>query len=255
MLRHNLEVLVVCFVLLGAACGAQTSGRIVEVAWQVDKAAHATFETDSGYELQLEEARLGIGAAYAYAPLEDKLKATAWRWLTGVSVAHAHGGLDAETGRRVRAELLESVVVDLLDPEPQALPPIAAEAGAIDAVKLELAKSGAAAHESLHGGSAFLRGRAQRDGTTLRFQAVVALDAALKARSIDLTGLSGTLDEGAVLHVRVDPAVWLEHAAFDRLAPADSEEVVEISADSQIGRALAIGVRSPQAIEAHVKAD
>jgi len=240
------------WLLAAAACSSETPGKIVSVVWQLERASEPSFELPNGFHVQLEEARVGVSALYAFAPLESDVKAQAWRWLSGVSVAHAHGGIDPESGRRVRAELLEPVLIDLLASDAEPLPPVAAEAGAIDALKIELAQSGAAGE--LHGGSAFLRGEAERDGVRFGFQASVVLGAPPKARSIDLTGLRGQLDDGSVLHVRVNPAAWLSHAELDRLAAPASDEPVEIGADTQVGRALVIGVRSPEAFELEVTA-
>jgi hypothetical protein len=241
--------------LWAAACGADTPGKSVRVIWQLDQANSsglATFDTDTGFHVELEEARVGLAAAYAYGPLPDSTKATAWHWLRPASIAHAHGGLDPETGRKVLAELLGPTTIDVLGAQPRALPPTTAEAGALDAVKIELTPPGSEATQELHGGSVYMRGRAERDGMSARFEASVALDRALKARSIDLSGVTGSLDEGSVLHLHINPAVWLRDAQLDRLSGAGSDDVVSISADSQVGRALAIGVRSPEAFEVTV---
>ena len=243
--------------MLATACSSETPGRNVPVVWQLDQnlaGDEADFDTDTGYHVHLDEARLALGAVYAYSAAPSSVRAMASmqleRWF--VSVAHAHGGLDAESGRKVLAELPQLTIVDPLAPEPWFSDITVAEAGTVDAVKLEFAESGPS---ELHGGSVFVRGQAERAGETLRFEAAVSLDAAVKARSVDLTGLNETLDTDVVLHIAVHPREWFRLCELDQLPAALADEPVQVTADTQVGRALVIGVRSPDAFSFRVDSE
>ncbi|MEY4582470.1 MAG: hypothetical protein RL701_7173 [Pseudomonadota bacterium] len=241
-----------------AACGSETAGKLVTVTWQFDQNStgeNADFTTATGYAVHLDEALLNVAAAYAYAPASATQSAVAWLSHWGVSVAHAHGGLDAESGRKVLAEWPMSegaAVVDALASNTLKLQSSSAEAGTVAAVKLELAASATGPQAQLHGGSMFVRGRAERDDVRMAFAATVALEAALEARSIDLTSLDEPLDADAVLHVAVHPAVWFQHCEFAELPTATTDDAVDVAADTQVGRALVIGVRSPEAFDFHI---
>ncbi|MET0387898.1 MAG: hypothetical protein ABW321_18140 [Polyangiales bacterium] len=246
------------FALLGlAACAAETPGEVVPIVWQLDRDAageNRDFETDTGFEVHLEMAQLAVAAMYVYSPLPGSVGAIARlsELLPFGAVAHAHGGLDPETGRRVRAEHLAPLVIDLLEPEPQWLPGSEAEAGSVEAAKIVLAESGKGLPADLGGGAVFVRGTARRDGAEgVPFEAAVSLPEAVNARSVDLTGLRETLAEGSVLHIAVHPRVWLRQADFSRLPAAEGGASVHATADDQVGRALAIGVRSPEAFRIH----
>lgn len=239
-------------VLLCAGCAGETPGRVVQVRWQFERgsrADHRQFSTETGWEVTLEQARLGIAAIYAFAPAADKQAAVAWLERAFVAKAHAHGGLDAESGRRIRAELLETVVVDLLDSEPLTLPRTEAEAGALDGLKLELVASS----PELAGAAVRVRGEAKRGEQHVRFDAPIVWSAGAKARSVELTGFAAAIDEGVELRLHIDPSVWFKHCEFDRLTPSAADELLTVGADNQVGRALLIGVRSPEAFEFSVR--
>ena len=226
-------------VLLCGACAGETPGKVVQVRWEFQQGSeddHRQFTTDTGWDVTLERAQLAIAAIYAFAPAQDKPGAVAWLERALVSKAYAHGGLDAESGRRIRAELLEPVVVDVLDSEPLTLPLTEAEAGAVDGLKFELDSA-----------AVRVRGEAKRGERHIRFEAPVVLSSEAKARSVELTRLAAVVDEGVELRVRIDPSVWFKQCEFDRLTVNDSEEVLTVGSDNQVGRALVIGVRSPEA--------
>jgi hypothetical protein len=157
-----------------------------------------------------------------------------------VSVAHAHGGIDNEKGRRVLAEWTKPMSIDALDSAPVTLDETAAEGGSVDAVKL-LLKDGVVAH---------VRGQAERDGKQWRFEAEVNPDGAV-TRAVELIELEQELEESSVVHVRVQPKAWLDLCDFARLGEP-SAEVVAVQADNQVGRALSIGVRSPDAFSVYI---
>lgn len=228
---------------LCAACTSETSGERVQVNWVLDQdmqAEHAEFDTQTGFRVQLEEARIELASVYLYAPPSARLSALAWLERSLVSVAHAHGGIDNEKGRRVLAEWTKPMSIDALDSAPVALDDTAAEGGTVDAVKL-LLKDGVVAN---------VRGRAERDGKQWHFEAAVS-PAEDVTRAVELIELEQTLEESSVVHVRVQPKAWLDLCDFARLGePAD--EVVTVDTDNQVGRALSIGVRSPNAFSVYI---
>jgi len=238
---------------LTCACGSDTQGELVQVSWQLDQNSgdNADFSTATGYEVHLDQAVVGLGAAYAYSPLADSQSAVA-QLLSFTSVAYAHGGLDAESGRRVLAELPSGaapLAIDALAQEAITLPTTTAEAGAMEALKLELAAAGSISAEPLSGAVLLVRGQATREAQSLHFSAT--LDS-VPTNTIDLTGLSAELSAYAVLHIQVHPRAWLDHCEFAELAPTTSDAAatdaeIVAPADSQMIRALQIGVRNPEA--------
>ena len=228
--------------LLCAACTSETSGERVQVSWVLDQdeeGEHAAFETQTGYRIQLEEARVELASVYLYAPPTARLSALAWLERSLVNVAHAHGGIDNEKGRRVLAEWTEQTRIDALAGAVE-LDETSAEGGTVDAVKLVL-KDGAVAH---------VRGAAERDGKHWRFETDIEPSEEV-VRAVELIELDQTLEQGSAVHVRVQPKAWLDLCEFSRLGEgstdAESAQPSDIAADDQVGRALSIGVRSPSA--------
>jgi len=234
--------------LVAAACGGETAGELIsiEVALRSEPAesdALASFETDTGYSVELDEASVRVGPILAFSP---EARAEAPRSILRlvsdalVPVAQAHGGVDLVSGRLVRAEWLEPVTLDALDGETVVLGEVQAEAGAVDAVTLELAREGA------EGAQLELRGEAARDGQTLAFSGELILDDNPLARRIELVHEDFALTEGGRLTIVVHPDVWLRDAELAR-APVDAEGMAQLAPDNQPGRALEIGARSPAA--------
>lgn len=235
--------------LLCAACTAETPGESVQVHWVLDqdeRAQNTDFETDTGYRVHLDEARVDLASVYLYAPPSARLSAIAWLERSLVSVAHAHGGVDNEKGRRVLAEWTKPMNIDALAGSAVELSEAAAEGGVVDAVKLEFKK----------GTIAYVRGSAERDGKHWRFEAEVDPEDAI-ARTVELIELDETLEADTVVHVSVQPQAWLQLCDFSRLGAgttdAESANVVELSTSDQVGRALSIGVRSPNAFRVYLE--
>jgi hypothetical protein len=236
-------------IVLGlAACSAETAGQEVPMRWvfaQPD-AASSEFDTATGWHVTLSEARIALESIYAYGADPEASLARRLSQLI-VPVAHAHGGHDPATGRPVRAELLDPPAIDLLDPEPHRLPLQDAEAGPIETLKILIAKPGAALPSALHGAQLYVSGSAEREGARVDFQGGVHFEDSEPARRIERTGLHVELKPSTTIRIGVRASVWLEEAEFDRIAGDGSRGPVEITADSQVGRALAIGARSPDA--------
>src|SRR5688572_9306943 len=151
MLLRTWRIGALASLALAAACGGDTAGEVVviEVALASaprDSDSVAEFETDTGYAVELETARVRLGPIFAFAPEAlARAKPSAWDMLREglVSVAHAHGGIDLVSGRVVRAEWLEPVTLDALATETVVLGEIEAEQGVVDAITLELARAAA----------------------------------------------------------------------------------------------------------------
>lgn len=235
-----------CLSMLIAGCETQTAGQLVAMHWSVGGApADREFTTDTGWQVTLEEARAGVESLFAIAPVEQ-IGAVARLSRLLVPVAHAHGGYDDAAGRRVRAELLDVLAVDALAEAPRAEAE-SAEAGRVETIKLELAHTKQLPRE-LDGFQAYARGTAERDGQRVSFQGGVVLADDEPARRVELR-TSFSIGEGGTLHVTLRPSEWFRDAEFDRL-PASGE----IAADNQVGRALQIGARSPDAFDVQWKA-
>lgn len=241
-MRYLLMASVLC-----GACSAETAGESVQVHWVLDQDAqseHADFETATGFRVHLEEARIELASAYLYAPPSARLSAIAWLERSLVSVAHAHGGIDNEKGRRVLAEWSKPMNIDVLGDSPVELPETTAEGGVVDAVKLQL-KEGVVAH---------VRGQAERDGKHWPFAAEVKPEEAV-TRAVELIELAQSIELGSVVHIRVQPKTWLDLCDFSHLGEggAEADATTEVSSDNQVGRALSIGVRSPSAFRVYIE--
>lgn len=234
------------------ACGTETSGERVRVSWEMDQAQQedrTDFATATGYQVHLDEARLALKAVYLYAPAAARLSAVAWfeRSLERslVSVAHAHGGVDVEKGRRVLAEWTKPMTVDVLSDSAVRLAETDAEGGEVDAVKLQLADA-AVAH---------VRGHAERDGKRWYFEADVDPSDGVQ-RHIELLELGESLAEGSLVQLTVHPKTWLNLCEFDNLEEASGEDpsFTAVTKEDQVGRAIDIGVRSPNAFAVTIAA-
>ncbi|MCA9613238.1 MAG: hypothetical protein H6722_25625 [Sandaracinus sp.] len=228
-------------VLFPLACSSGTGGRLVSIQMRFSGDPSATrFTTSLGYEVTLEEAELVLGPVYAFAPADELVTRRWWR-----SVAYAHGGLDPLDGRKVRAELLERVVVDALSDEALVFD-AAAEEGAIDELRLGLESEDAL----LDGHVAHVVGTAVKDGVTSAFDAWIDVGASDTERRA-LVPFVGELHEASVLNVRVDARVWLDGVAFDRLV--DCTTPCEFPTESQPALAAALGVRNAHAYQPSIE--
>ncbi|MCB9602747.1 MAG: hypothetical protein H6722_11245 [Sandaracinus sp.] len=227
--------------LFPLACSSGTGGRLVSIRMRLSGDASATrFTTSLGYEIALDEAELVLGPIYAFAPADELVTHRWWR-----SVAYAHGGLDPLDGRKVRAELLERVVVDALSDEALVFD-AAAEEGAIDELRLGLESDGAV----LDGHVAHVVGTATRDGVTSAFDAWLDVGATDTERRV-LVPFVAELHEASVLGVRVDARAWLDGVAFDRLGECATP--CPFPTASQPALAAALGVRSARGYQPSIE--
>jgi hypothetical protein len=234
---------------LASACGGETEGQSIALRWRATGSDAATaFATDTGWQVTLAEARIGLDSISAIAGEPQSRGAVALLSDLLVPVARAHGGHDDASGRRVRAEWLDPVAIDALAAGPERLGTVIAEAGDVAAIKLELARSAAKLPDSLHGFQAYVRGTAERDQMRVPFAGGVHVANDEPARRVE-TKVKLELSDGGALSVAVHAEEWLRDAEFDRLPEADDGAEREITADDQVGRAMLIGVRSPDAFE------
>jgi hypothetical protein len=242
--------LVLGSLMLACACGSDTAGETISVRWDVARATEESrsFTTDTGWEVTLTEARVGLESVFAIAPATDKVGAVARLSRLFVSVAHAHGGHDDANGLRVRAELLDPLVVDALSDETVKLGGDSAEAGDIGTIKIDLARPGSKLPGSLHGFQAYVRGTAEKNGVSVPFAGGLHIADTEPARRVE-TPVKFALTEGGTLSLAVHAEEWFREAEFDRLPKADGDADREIGADDQVGRAWTIGVRSPAAFD------
>jgi len=191
---------------------------------------------------------------YLYAPANATSvtgatqKAVAWLGQQLVSVAYAHGGVDVEKGRRVLAEWTKPMSIDVLSGSSTKLAETDAEGGTVDAVKLQL----------VDGKLAHVRGHAVRDGKRWYFEGDIDPKQGVQ-RVIELLELDEDLAEGAVVHMAVHPKTWLDLCDFSELGeaqnPAEADPTfMPVTKEDQVGRAIDIGVRSPNAFGVSVAA-
>jgi hypothetical protein len=236
--RFFLRVVVGALALTLAApsCNSGTGGRLVPIELRlVGDSSAARFTTTLGFEVALDEAELLVGPLYAFAPADEPIA----RSHAALSVAHAHGGLDPLDGRKVRAELLDRVLVDALSDEPIPFETLAEE-GAIDELRVGLE----AEPSRLDGHLARVVGTATRDGVAHAFEAFVDVGASPNERRV-LVPFVADLTEGTVVELRLDPRAWLDGVAFDRLGACETP--CDFPDGSQAAASAALGVRSVRA--------
>ncbi len=93
------------------------------------------------------------------------------------------------------------------------------------------------------GVTARVSGEAMRDGETVSFSGAISLEEN-EFRRVEGIFLDAFLTEGSRVEVTVDPRVWLDGVAFDRL---DGQEIEDVS---QAHSAWRIGLRSARAFRA-----
>jgi hypothetical protein len=222
------------------ACSAGTAGELVPIALSVEVdgqagAAPGSFDTESGWHVELEEARLALGSVLVYAPEQS----AAWRSLF-IGHARAHGGFDPFNGRRVRAEYVGPVELDLLAPEPRELGSLDAEAGrAADAT---LTFDATLAERAAQG---FVRGSARRDGEVLHFAGALELADERLLRRVDAIPADFRVGAGGRIRVHIALHALFSEAHFERLTKTVAGEH-PITAASQVHTAWVFGLRSPR---------
>jgi len=229
----------------GASC-ATTEGKIVIVRMHLrGTAANGSsihrFTTSTGWDVTLERAFVAMGPVYVYAPAGDL---TAALQVLLLPRALAHGGFDPLNGRRVRAELLDQVALDLLSDDGQTFDGIEAEAGVVDAVSLALEPPNPENSERLSAHHFWARGTATQGTMTIPFEGGLDIPDDGLARRIEGVPIEGTLDEGGSIEVGVVVSSWFDDAHFERLAEPSQEGRFLVTPQSQVHAAWFLNVRS-----------
>jgi hypothetical protein len=224
-----------------AACDEPTEGRIGEAA-----APPGSFDTKTGWHVELSRATLALAPVYVYAPATGPV-ASPLTELFGVPKALAHGGHDPFSGRNVRAELLDAVVVDALDPSLTQGAEIAAEAGVVDSVTVVL---GEHASPETSGHQAWVEGTATKDGTTVEFFGGLDLPDDPLVRRVENVSIAAELDAGGTILVGLRPGLWFSNAHFDRLDAVGPDGRFEIGPTSQVRNAWYLDLRRADAFRA-----
>lgn len=230
----------VCGLVTG--CGGSTAGQVVSIEMALaSEDAGASFTTDTGWQVTLEEAQLAVGALYMVAPTEgESLVAKVMAELFGVGTALAHTGV-AVDGALVLAEWSTPVVFDALASEPEVLGTVLAEAGEVATGALWLAPT-----SELNGGQAWVQGHATKDGVVVPFAGYLVLSDEGTTQWVQGVDAAGYLDEGMRITLLTDPQKWLATAHFERLLAnePDGQGVYAIDGNSQVHSAWVLGLRS-----------
>lgn len=219
--------------ILALSCGCTTAGPR-EVALRLEVAGvalEAPFEGRDGWQIALERADVAFGPLYLCS-----------------------GGQAGELCDTARAEWLESVVVDGLDPEPRVAGVLAGTSGpvrswmydhAITSLLTQPQPLVLAASEALGGSSVVLAGTAERDGITADFFAEIAIQQeeetergvpVVRKSTSDSFEHELTGSERALV-VRFDPKSWLRGVDFSA-AVAEGVTDVSFEPDSQGFRSI-----------------
>jgi hypothetical protein len=243
-----------------AACEPATGGELVEFelalgAAPADADGRARFVTATGWTVQLDEALVAVGPVYVQAnppalaslfsaPGDDR--ALPLRLL--VPLAHAHPGASHYDGGEAKGEWLGQVIVDALAPSPSLRVTAPGTAGDVGSLEVHLLppRTGLAGRERLGDDQLRASGQAEKDGVVVRFAGGLRLPAESQQRIVQGVPLEGTLDDGCVLSVEIDPAAWFDEASFDVLLDAPTDELGRhlVTEGSQVERAWFIGARS-----------
>lgn len=240
-MRPILALMLLTTAALWPAACADTPGAVVPIEVAARGVGNPEpFETSTGWTVTLDEAWVAVAAFRAYA--EGSVMAR-----FGPSLALAHGGTDPLNGRRVRAEWLEPVVLDALDPTARTLGTIDAETGSLDEASVTLDEPTGG---DTRGHVAWVRGTATRGEDTIHFEGGLTLEDEVLIRRVENIALEGELAEGDRWVLTADPKLWLADAAFDRL---DEGEPRTITPESQVHGALRLGLRNSRAWSAAIE--
>lgn len=239
-----------CLLFAGVACDADTGGAIVPVALSVQSLPEpgsplGVFTTDTGWDVVLTDARIELGSFYAFAKdaIDDPFAS-----LLGPSIARAHGGIDPLSGRRVRAQYLEPVVVDALVATESALGTILAEAGELEVAEVRLTDPNPANAAALHGGHLYVAGTATKDATSVDFAGAVTIPDEGTSRRIEGIAIDGSLASGTTIELSLEAARFFGGVHFDEMPVADPMTGIRpIAPGSQPYAAIGLGLRNPRA--------
>lgn len=247
MRRNYMPVLVAA--LCWAACGeGEVAERAISFGFAVEAAEEGgVFTTDSGWEVELDEARVFVGALQMYGNPPP----SAWRFPRLVRRAWAHAGFDRFDGGTLRGEWLGQAAVDLLPPGPHDIATLRGIAGPVRSANLELPPA-PAGEGKLAGFHAWVSGTARRGEESLRFAGGLDLpDQGPMSRRVAGIPVDFDVDDHAEVVLRVHLRRWFDDADFATLPDPVVDEVRPIESDSQVARAWRLGIRSFGAFSLH----
>ena len=248
----------------GAVSG--TRGELVEAEWAFVGGASGDAPLgvgrtlyDPAWTIELEEARVVLGAAYVFPP-----PAVAARWgLPFVSTARAHAGDDNLFAVNALAEHRDQVVVDALSPEPTVVGPVLAESGAASIVTVWIdAPRGALAGADgpTHGHHGWVRGVARQGETELRFEAGLRLEDTPLSQRVDRIplGEGAAVTRGSRVVVEALASEWLQQIDFtsllaDGALEVDPDGVARPTSPHPFQQAWLIDFHDPGAFRARIE--
>lgn len=217
---------------------------------------------DPAWQVELEEARLVLGAAYVFPPPRS---ASSWSLLgatLGASVAHAHAGDENLFGVNALAEYREQVVVDALNPEPLVVGPLLAEAGRGDAVSvwIDAPRNELAGPDGpTHGFHGWVRGVARQGQREIRFEGGITLEDTPLSQRVDRIALGDAMvGQGSRVVLEVHAGRWLEQVDFAALIDdgrlvVEEDGVARPVAPHAFQQAWLISFHDPEAFAASVE--
>lgn len=206
-----------------SACG-ETGGAEVPFSIVIETRGTDGFDTETGWHVQLDEARLNVSAIYLW----ENPPALARLWNLLVPVAHAHAGDLQFSGGAVLGEHLGLVELDLMSGRRELGERIGNE-GPVKSFSVLL--------EPVEGHVAQVRGRATKDGISVDFEGGLALEAG-RQRRVDGLRTDGELTSGATFVVTANVPRWFRDADFSTLDDG------VITPGTQTRAAWFLGVRS-----------
>jgi len=230
------------------ACDSGTQGRAVAFELALESALsdgatqRGVFDTDTGWRVVLDEARIALGPIYLYADPGALSLRSIGRAL--VPTAHAHGGADMYLGRIVRGEYLDPVVFDALAPGRRALGSVSGRAGHSSALRIDIADPAADVDGLLRAHSAWVHGVATKDGVDVTFEGGLDIADDGLARHVDGVPMDVAIDDGVTVVVALHLRAWLAAAHFDRLTEQGSDGTYAIGTTTQVHTAWYLGARS-----------
>ena len=235
-----------CTPLAVVGCG-ETEGEIVTIEVALETPSDpASFTTDTGWAVRLDEALIVMGPLFAFAPRFEGGAVAAVRSFLS-PVARAHGGTDPLNGRRVRAEWLPQIVFDATATEPMALGVVEAESGVVDAVTVTLDPPESSQADATGGHHLWVRGEATKDDVTVRFEGGLDIPDEGLSRRVENIPIDALLDQGGRWVLTVIPSEWFQDAQFDRLTAQNDDGAYLITPESQVRGAWLLGARSTRA--------
>lgn len=248
----------------GLRCGLSgTGGRPVtfqmglRTARASGEAEPGRFTTDTGWRVELTEARMLLGPIYLFenpSPLAGAMT-RAWRGLSELLLPTAHAHETFFSGGRVLGEWDREVVFDMLADggATQVLGRSPGIAGVTRSFSLLLQPASAAVGAeaaALGGHSVVLAGTASKEGQALTFRVGLDFPPPVELQRVEFVPIEVELDDDGLFAVELRPHVWFSGTHFDRLEVPVQGGVVPVPPESQVYRALFINMRRHTAFTA-----